>query len=91
LKEGRERVLKRAERDNWQRTRLLAYITGKPYFAKQHQNMTVYEFMPLPDDPTEEQLKEIKEQKQNQEVEEAMRILSNYEARGLIGKNAIKN
>lgn len=53
--------------------------------------MTVYEFMPLQGDPTKEELKEMKDKQQNQEAEEALRILNHYEKLGLIGKNAVKN
>ena len=78
---------KRTDIDNWQRARLIAYIAGKPYFGKMHQNLTVYEFLPLPGDPTKEQIAEIKKEQQNLEAKQALEMINYYEEMGIIGKS----
>lgn len=42
--------------ERWRQTRFIAYSMAKPYLKD--QNLTIYEFMQLPGDPTGEEIKQ---------------------------------
>lgn len=58
MRYGYERKLEQVKELNleaWRRTRMTAYTAAKPHLK--NQNLDIWEFMPLPGDPTEEDMK----------------------------------
>jgi hypothetical protein len=58
--------------EEWRQARIVAYYSVAPYLKKEDQNL--YSFLPLPGDPTPEEIQKAKEQQQNDLVAEAMRL-----------------
>lgn len=59
MQEGYRRKLdnkKAAAVDNWRRTRLIAYLIARD--SLKDKNMSMYDFYPLPGDPTKEQIEQ---------------------------------
>jgi hypothetical protein len=63
--------------------RMLTYTIAKPYL--ENQNMTAYEFWPLEDDPTPDEIREQENERLQKEMESAQaqreKIISDFKKR----------
>lgn len=72
----------------WQQTRFLALKVLEPYLAK-NANVTVFDILPLPGDPTKEDLKEQGKKQMQSSIDAYHARKAQYIAMGLITeKNA---
>jgi hypothetical protein len=59
----------------WQRARFVAYCICKPNFRPQDQNLSIYDFLPLPDDPSPEQREKIVEDQKTAEADHVRKTI----------------
>lgn len=62
--------------DSWRQTRLLAYLIAQPNLKD--QNKSIYEFYPLPDDPTQSQIEEKLKQDQENDGKWMKNVIDNF-------------
>lgn len=62
--------------DSWRQTRLLAYILARDNMKD--KTISMYDFYPLPDDPTAEQIKESIEIEKNKDSEWMKQVIENH-------------
>lgn len=56
------------------RLRTLCYLVAVPHFKPGYENMSVYEFMPLPGDPSPEEIKRIEQENFDKEMAETRKM-----------------
>jgi hypothetical protein len=79
--QGIERERKEKEAlliEEWRQARFIAFNQIQPHLKKEHQNLTIFDFLPLPNDPTPEQLLEARFAEQENQKSEAQVILEMY-------------
>ena len=76
----------RLEISKWQHTRFLALKILEPYLDKKAK-VTVFDILPLPGDPTPEDLKASAEQKRKEQISVYEQKKAQYVAMGLITEN----
>lgn len=63
--QGRERIMKEKQEEaieKWRVARYLAYTNLQPHLKQEHQSLTIYDFLPLPGDPTPDEILLLREQ-----------------------------
>jgi len=69
--------------EQWRQTRFIAYCSAKPYFEKKDEKLTVFEFMPLPGDPSPEEIVQYKKEFHTSVLEDAEAALKEYRKKRL--------
>lgn len=64
--------------EQWRIARLIAYVSAQPYFKDSDRNKTIFEYYPLPDDPTPEEIQEAEKRQFNRDMDHARQVQSEY-------------
>lgn len=78
----REGYIKRREErkfdilNSWRQTRFLAYMLAKPNLK--NQNLSIYDFLPLEDDPTEDQIRAAMDEEINRDAKWQKSVIENF-------------
>jgi hypothetical protein len=71
----------------WRHTRFIGYLIATQQADPKQQIPSIFEWYPLEDDPTKEELEEERRKKVMEGEDQAMKILREYEEMGLIKRN----
>lgn len=75
MKDGYERRMKISKELNmeaWRQSRLIAYLVARPTLIDPH--MSIWNFMPLDGDPTPDELRDMKVQQHNKQMDHAKSV-----------------
>lgn len=79
MNEGYKRKID-SERNNiiesWRQARLISYFIVKPHLKD--QNIPIFEFYPLPNDPTSDQVEELKKVEQEKDGIWQKKVIDNF-------------
>lgn len=64
--------------EGWRIARFQAFTALQPHLKKEHANLSIYDFMPLPGDPTPQERKKMKAIVHEETMDKAASILKKY-------------
>lgn len=70
--------------EGWRQTRLIGYLMYCANTDGKKRRVSIYEFLPLHGDPTEEEIKQMEEERIKNEIQEIESIKKFYRDKGLL-------